>query len=191
MYFRSFLSRLLVAVAAVGVLSGCANRAGPTDYFEPSGDAKIISVPAGGPQNVAQVTYGSNATMNVRATIAQGVASVNLVLVMRSGASAMKFTGRRLIFEVGAAREEREGAWDVSLVEARRPRTERVAFDAELKPSTATGAPEQEGVVNLGIYQISLVVPNVFQAAPEFRLTIPALEGGAPTTLTFLRRNAG
>jgi hypothetical protein len=186
---RHFISAWFV-VAAVVVISGCAsaNRT-PAEYFEPSGDANIISVPPSGPKNVAVVTYGPNASMNVRAVmVEQSGASVSMVLALKPGATPLTFTNRRVVFEAGGTREEREGMWDASLIDNNRPRTERVPFTTELKPPSVTGAVPKEGAFHLGIYQCTLIVPIGFQNAREFRLIIPAVAGGNPTTLNFVRR---
>jgi hypothetical protein len=189
---RYLASGLFVATAALVVMSGCAtgNRV-KAEYFEPSGgDAKIISVPASGPPNAALVQYGPNTSLTIRASVNQGVASVNMVLVVGAGAKPMTFTGRRVVFEVGGTRDEREAMWDASLIDNKRPRTERLAFNAELKPADVPVA-SGEGITNVGLYQCSVVVPLPFQTATEFRLTVPAVTGGAPLTLNFTRRTGG
>ncbi len=187
---RSTLA-LIGAVSAL-VLSGCATASrAPAEYFEPSGTgANIISVPASGPKNTAVIQYSPEASLTIRTAVTEGVASVAMVFTVKAGATPVVFTGRLVTFEANGSRDEREAMWDMALVENKRARTERVPFTAELKGADvpAAGAPEGKGVVRVGLYQSSLVVPRHLQDTKEFRLTIPAVKGGQPVTLTFVRR---
>lgn len=190
MRFCHFASIWVTAVVVVAMLSGCASTSRPAaEYFEPSGaGANIISLPASGPKNAAMIQYGPNAALTIRAAVNEGVASVSMVLAIKAGTSPVTFTGRLVTFEVAGERDEREAMWDASLVDNKRQRTERMPFNAELKPADLLPPAPTEGVYRVGLYQSSLVVPYGFQATKEFRLTVPAVKGGAPITLTFVRR---
>ncbi len=190
MRFRHFASLGVAAMIVAAMLSGCASTSRPApEYFEPSGaGANIISLPATGPKNAAVIQYGPNAALTIRAAVNEGVASVSMVLTIKSGSSPLTFAGRLVTFEVAGERDEREAMWDASLVDNKRQRTERMPFTAELKPADLLPPAPTEGIIRLGLYQSTLVVPYGFQATKEFRLTVPAATGGAPVTLTFVRR---
>ena len=190
MRFRHFASLGVAAMIVAAMLSGCASTSRPApEYFEPSGaGANIISLPATGPKNAAVIQYGPNAALTIRAAVNEGVASVSMVLTIKSGSSPLTFAGRLVTFEVAGERDEREATWDASLVDNKRQRTERMPVTAELKPADLLPPAPTEGIIRLGLYQSTLVVPYGFQATKEFRLTDPAATGGAPVTLTFVRR---
>jgi hypothetical protein len=165
--------RISLLSGLCALLVACANRP-QTEYFEPVGAPTNAKSADPAVRSAAAIQYGPNARLSVRAPINANLASVQLVLVLSQGAD-VRFTGRRVIIEVGGAREEREMTWDESIVENNRPRT-------------FTGAPPKEGLVSLGIFQGSMLLPQRFQAATEFKLTIPAIVGGQPTVLTFVRK---
>lgn len=188
----SLLRPTLATLAVVSLLawSGCATASRtPAEYFEPSGaGVEIISVPANGPKNAAVARYGSDASLTVRTSINEGVASVSMVFTIKSGATPIAFSGRLVTFEAGGSRDEREAMWDESLIDKKRPRTDRIPFTAELKGADAPTPDAAEKVVRVGLYQSTLVVPRHLQETKEFRLIIPAVKGGQPVTLTFVRR---
>lgn len=188
-----FLRTILALLGAASALawSGCASATRvPAEYFEPSGvGADLISVPASGPRNTAVVHYGPNASLTVRTALTEGVASVSMVFLLKGGAAPITFTGRLVTFEAGGGRDEREATWDSSIIENKRARTERIPFSAELKAPDPMVPGKTEGIVRVGLYQSSLVVPRHLQETREFRLIIPAVTGGQPVTLTFVRRS--
>jgi hypothetical protein len=188
----SFLRTTLATLAAASVLawSGCATAGkAPADYFEPSGTGfTIISVPASGPKNSALIQYGPDVSLTVRTAVVEGVSSVSMVLTSKNGAAPITFTNKLVTFEANGSRDEREAMWDISFIENKRPRTERVPFTTELVGGDVIPPGGTEGKFRVGLYQSTLVVPRHLQETKEFRLIIPAVKGGSPITINFVRR---
>ena len=165
---------------------GCVHIREP--YLEPIGPGELKRIPPdGGPNNTLFVHIGRS-TLRLSGGFEGSAAMAHLALEIPEG-ETVKFVSSKIVLTQGATQWVLSPTWTFNIATDGASTTEQLSFDAILFPAKFGGVFPNKGTIRMGYYSL-LQLPNNLNAAEEFTISIPGVNGYPPTLVQFRRRLA-